>query len=123
MEILGSTNAPEVGKPLVFTVRAYNTSRESWFFRSGSRVGVHATYSVIDSAGKVAYTGRAGYLDATIPLGGFIDLELPIPGPKVAGRYALWVDLSQRNVSFTQYGSEPLTHDWEARDPTALRVR
>jgi len=123
MEVLGTSATPEVGKPMVFTIRAYNTSRESWPFHSGSRVGVHATYTVIDSAGKVAYTGQAGFLDATIPPGGFIDLDLPIPGPKVSGRYALWVDLSQRNVSFTQYGSEPLTHDWEARDPTALRDR
>jgi len=123
MEVLSSPNAAEVGKPIVFTVRAYNTSRESWALHAGSRIGVHATYVVLDAMNKVAYSGQAGFLDATVPPGGFIDLELPVPGPKGPGRYTLWVDLSQRNVSFTQYGSEPLTHDWEARDPAALRGR
>lgn len=123
MEVLSSSNSPEVGKPIVFTVRAYNTSRETWTFHSGSRVGVHATYVVIDSTSKVAYTGQAGFLDATVLPGEFIDLQFPVPAPKHPGRHTLWVDLAKRNVSFTQYGSEPLTHDWEARDPTALRSR
>ncbi len=123
MEVLSSPNAAEVGKPIVFKVRAYNNSRETWSFHAGARTGVHATYTVIDAFGKIAFSGQAGFLDAMVPPGGFIDLELPVPGPKSPGRYILWVDLSQRNVCFTQYGSEPLTHDWEARNPIALRDR
>ncbi len=44
----------------------------------------------------------------------------PYPSP---GHYVVFVDLSERNVSFTQYGSEPLTHDWDARDPAAVPGR
>ena len=39
------------------------------------------------------------------------------------GRYRLYVDLTQRNVAFAQYGSEPLIYDWEARDPAPPRDR
>jgi protein tyrosine phosphatase (PTP) superfamily phosphohydrolase (DUF442 family) len=117
-------NAPEsvpTGQPVIFTVRAHNTSRETWRFTAGSRMGIHASYVVINSSGQVHYSDRAGFLDASVAPGEFIDLELPVPASRAAGKYVIFVDLSERNVSFTQYGSEPLTHDWECRDPAPVR--
>jgi hypothetical protein len=65
----------------------------------------------------------AGFFNATVPPGGSVDLSLPVPAPAAAGRYRLYVDLAQRNVAFAQYGSEPLFHDWEARNPAPARDR
>jgi hypothetical protein len=108
----------EVGRPVVFTVRAYNTSREAWQFRAGTKAGVHAWYVVQGPDGKTVYPdGTAGFFDRTVPPGDYVDLALPVPAPAVPGKYRLYVDLAQRNVSFTQYGSEALTHDWDARTP------
>jgi protein tyrosine phosphatase (PTP) superfamily phosphohydrolase (DUF442 family) len=103
------------GKPVVFTVRAYNISRETWQLTAGTRTGIHAEYVVVGQDGRVAYTGMAGFIDATVPVGSSIDIELPVPAVTTPGHYVLFVDLSERNVSFTQYGSEPLTYDWDAR--------
>jgi protein tyrosine phosphatase (PTP) superfamily phosphohydrolase (DUF442 family) len=105
----------EASKPVVFTVRAYNSSRESWQFMAGTRTGVHAEYHVVGENGRVVFSGMAGFLNATVPVGSYIDLDLPVPTPPGPGHYVVFVDLSERNVSFTQYGSEPLTHDWDAR--------
>jgi protein tyrosine phosphatase (PTP) superfamily phosphohydrolase (DUF442 family) len=116
LEWLHAPESVEVGAPVVFKVRAHNTSRETWCFTAGSRVGIHAGYVVIDANGQLHYSGKAGFFDAVIPPGEFIDLELPVPATRSVGRYVTFVDLSDRNVSFTQYGSEPLTHDWETRD-------
>jgi protein tyrosine phosphatase (PTP) superfamily phosphohydrolase (DUF442 family) len=117
LELVGGPGVAEVGKPVVFTVRAYNTSREAWPFRAGTRVGVHAWYVVQGPDGKVMFNDNAGFFDRTVPPGGSVDLALPVPAPAVPGRYRLYVDLTQRNVTFTQYGSEALTHDWDARTP------
>jgi protein tyrosine phosphatase (PTP) superfamily phosphohydrolase (DUF442 family) len=113
----------EVGKPIVFKVRATNTSRKPWNFTAGTRFGIHAAYIIADSQNAEAYSGKAGFIDATVAPGEHIDLEIPVPATMKAGRYQITVDLAERGASFTQYGSEPLTHDWEARDPTPLRSR
>jgi protein tyrosine phosphatase (PTP) superfamily phosphohydrolase (DUF442 family) len=111
----------ETGKPAVFVLRAYNTSSETWRFSAGSRSGVHASYVVAATNGETVFSGKAGFMDATVPPGGFIDLDLPIAANLATGRYFLWVDMADRKASFIQYGSEPLTHDWEARDPAPVR--
>jgi hypothetical protein len=114
----------EVGQPVVFILRAHNTSRHEWQFKAGSREGIHAGYLVAHfEEPTLRYADWAGFLDATVPPGGYIDLALPVPPPPEAGRYGLWVDLSFKKTTFTQYGSEPLTHDWEARDPAPAPVR
>jgi protein tyrosine phosphatase (PTP) superfamily phosphohydrolase (DUF442 family) len=121
--LLGPTSSVQVGRPVAFTVRAYNTSRETWRLRAGARAGVHASYIVQGPDGEIAFSDIAGLMNADVPPGGFVDLSLPVPAPKRAGRYRLYVDLTQRNVAFAQYGSEPLIHDWEARDPAPPRGR
>ena len=73
-------NAVETGKPVVFAMRAYNTSKESWEFRAGSDAGIYAKYVVIAIADNVlVHLGKAGFMDRTVPPGGYIDLELPMP--------------------------------------------
>ena len=96
---------------------------ETWRFTAGSRIGIHAAYVVINGNGQLHYSGKAGFMEATVAPGEYIDLSLPVPATTSAGRYVTFVDLSERNVSFTQYGSEPLTHDWEARDASPDRGR
>jgi protein tyrosine phosphatase (PTP) superfamily phosphohydrolase (DUF442 family) len=120
LELLTGPGEAGVGQPVRFTVRAYNTSREAWQFRAGTRVGVYAWYAVQGPDGGLAFSGEdanAGFFDRTVLPGEYVDLALPVPAPAVPGRYRLYVDLTQRNVSFTQYGSEALTHDWDARTP------
>jgi len=120
LEFRSPTGPTDVSRPVVFVVRAYNTSPEPWELKAGSGVGIHANYVVQAPDGHLAFDGRAaraGFFNCTVPPNGHVDFELPIPALKTAGRYRLYVDLMTRNVSFTQYGSEALIHDWDARDP------
>jgi protein tyrosine phosphatase (PTP) superfamily phosphohydrolase (DUF442 family) len=124
LELLSPTGPTDAARPTVFVVRAYNTSPEPWQLKAGSGAGVHANYVVQAPDGQIAFgerAARAGFFDATIPPGGHVDLNLPVPALKTPGRYRLYVDLMTRNVSFTQYGSEALIHDWDARDPAPPR--
>ena len=118
LELIAGPEQTAAGRPTVFVVRAHNRSPEPWTFKAGTRAGVHAHYIVHHADGSIAFVDRAGMWDQTVPPGGFIDLRLPVP-PLPPGQYRLFVDLSVRHASFTQYGSEPLTHDWDARHPTA----
>jgi protein tyrosine phosphatase (PTP) superfamily phosphohydrolase (DUF442 family) len=122
-ELLAPTGPVEVGKPFAFTVRAYNTSHDAWHLRAGSQAGVYARYILQGPDGNIFFTDMAGFFNCTVPPGGSVDLSLPVPAPAAAGRYRLYVDLAQRNVAFAQYGSEPLFHDWEARDAAPPRDR
>jgi hypothetical protein len=122
LELISPTGPTDVGKPFVFTVRAHNLSPEPWHLKAGSQASICAWYAIQSPDGQVLLSDWAGFFDRTVPpLGGFVDLELPVPTLKTAGRYRLYVDLMTRNVSFTQYGSEALIHDWDARDATPRR--
>ena len=123
LELLSPTGPAEVGRPLVFTVRAYNTSPEPWRFAAGSRAGINARYIVMGPDGKILTADRAGYFDRTVPPGGHVDLDLPVPAPTLPGPHRLYVDLEAGKFSFTQYGSEALIHDWDARVPARPRGR
>lgn len=125
LELLSPTGPTEATHPAVFVVRAYNTSPEPWELKAGSGASIYANYSVQGPDGQIAFgdrAARAGFFNATVPPGGHVDLELPVPALKTPGRYRLYVDLMTRNVSFTQYGSEALIHDWDARDPGPQRA-
>lgn len=122
-ELLGPTGPTEIGRPVVFRVRVYNISREPWHWKAGSRTGVSAFYFVRAPDGGFAYTDGAGFFDRTVPPGGYVDLDLPVPPLRTPGRYTLYVDLVARNVTFNQYGSEALLHDWDARHPAPTRGR
>ncbi|HEX3152809.1 MAG TPA: tyrosine-protein phosphatase [Gemmataceae bacterium] len=117
LELLGPIGPTETGTPIVFRVRAHNTSPEPWHLKAGSDAGIFAQYIVQDLNGGLVIKDRAGYFDRVVDPGKYVDLELPVPAIASAGRYRLYVDLAQRNVVFTQYGSEALIHDWDTRDP------
>lgn len=123
LELLSPTGPVDVSQPVVFTVRAYNISPEPWHLKAGSGAGIHAIYVIQGPTGQPVHSGRAGFFDRTVPPGGYVDLELPIPALTTPGRYRLYVDLMTRNVTFTQYGSEALIHDWDARIPVPPRDR
>lgn len=123
LELLNSVDAVPTDTPRIFRVRAYNNSHEPWEFKAGSAAGVHAWYQVLTADATIVFGDRAGFVDATVAPGGFIDIDLPVPALPGAGTYRLYVDLSKRNIDFVKYGSEPLIHDWEARDPARLRGR
>lgn len=123
LELLDPPAVVAARRPFAFKVRAYNTGRESWALKAGSLVGIHVGYGVIElgrSAG--VFAGRAGFVDATVRPGEFIDLDLPVPalGP---GKYRLLADVSRWHIDFVKYGSEPVSYDWEARDPAPVRGR
>lgn len=121
LELLGPAGPLAADRPFVFTVRAYNTSPEPWHLKTGSAAGVYAEYVVMGPNSHVPFTGRAGLFDQVVPAGGYIDLDLPVPPVVAPGRYRLFVELRTRKFSFTQYGSEALIHDWDARDPAPPR--
>jgi protein tyrosine phosphatase (PTP) superfamily phosphohydrolase (DUF442 family) len=123
LELLGPIGPVDVTRPFAFRVRAYNTSPEPWHLKAGSRAGVRAWYVVQAPDGQVAFADRAGFFDRTVPPGGHVDLDLPVRALSAPGRYRLYVDLVTRNVAFTQYGSEALIHDWDARVPAPPRGR
>jgi hypothetical protein len=123
LELIDPPTEVAAGKGFVLRVRAYNTGREAWEMKAGSRVGVHVGYQVLDARKYSSlYQGQAGFVDAVVSPGESIDLELPIP-PLGPGKYSLLADLSKWHVDFVKYGSEPLTYDWEARDPSPVRGR
>ena len=117
LELVAGPTTIELGRPTVFTVRAHNQSPEPWHFKAGTGAGVHAQYLVLGPAGAHVFADRAGLFDRTVAPGEFIDLRLPVPGLTAPGRYRLFLDLAVGPSSFTQHGSEPLTHDWDARCP------
>jgi protein tyrosine phosphatase (PTP) superfamily phosphohydrolase (DUF442 family) len=121
LELLGPTGPVDVSGPSVFTVRAYNTSPEPWHLKAGSGAGIYAFYVIQGPDGRPAHSGRAGFFDHTVPPGGHVDLEMPVPALNTPGRYRLYVDLMTRNVTFAQYGSEALIHDWDARSSAPPR--
>jgi predicted protein tyrosine phosphatase len=97
------------------TIRATNISRETWAFcAAGQGSGVKVRYIVDGPYGRL-YDGRAGYRNALVAPGESIDIDLPLPSIYQEGEHRLIVDLTENNVDFVQYGSEPLTYDWYAR--------
>ncbi|HVK14649.1 MAG TPA: tyrosine-protein phosphatase [Gemmataceae bacterium] len=123
LELIDPPAEVPAGKGFVLRVRAYNTGREAWEMKAGSRVGVHVGYAIQRAPAYVGvFQDQAGFLDAVVPPGSSIDLELPVP-PLGPGKYRLLADLSKWHVDFVKYGSEPLTYDWEARDPSPVRGR
>jgi predicted protein tyrosine phosphatase len=120
LELLGPGGSIDVTRPGEFRVRAYNNSPEPWHLKAGTEAGIDAVYMIQGPDGLVQIdgrteVGRAGLFDRTVGPGEYVDLELPFPVLKHAGRYRLYVDLATRNVAFVQYGSEALIHDWDAR--------
>lgn len=96
----------------IIHLRVRNHSIRIWTFRPGSNQGVHARYTLTDASGHVVFMEQAGLLDAIVPPGKSIDLELGVP-PLARGRYALTVDLIDVDQNaFSQFGLEPTVREF-----------
>jgi hypothetical protein len=62
--------------------------------------------------------------DAEVAPGESIDLTLPVPAPRVPGRYLLTADLiDEQHCTFFQAGSEPLEWEFDVREQEAAAGR
>lgn len=116
LELLDPISVVRVGEPVTLRLRATNLSNSDWYFKQGTCAGVHARYVVINSTGQVLGLFRAGRFEATVPSGGHIDLDLPLPPFRVAGSYRLNIDLADKNLNFGQLGSEWLDLEIVAKE-------
>jgi hypothetical protein len=80
-------------KPIAFTLRATNLSREPWRFTAGSTAGIHLKYSLYRTDGCEVFTDQAGLIDRMVEPGASIDLRLAFPA-LAAGEYRLRADLA-----------------------------
>jgi hypothetical protein len=97
------------GKPFGVRVRCTNTSVKSWQLRPGNNAGIHAGWSLSDSAERSVAAGLSGLFNATVPPGENIELTLSLPALNTSGRYRLCVDMEdERHARFVQEGSQPL---------------
>jgi hypothetical protein len=122
LELVSGPVPAEIARSAQFVIRAHNTSTETWHFDAGG-TGIHVDYTVYGPDGSLAWHDRAGLFEQTVPPGASVDLTLPIGAPTAAGRYELFVDLVGPKGTFTQFGSEPLTHEWDVSTPAEPRRR
>lgn len=103
-------------EPLTLTLRAENTSNETWHLKPGTGAGIRARYIVCDVTGQQVYLGHAGLFRREVPPGESIDLTLAVPPLKVPGNYVLLADLlDEEDCTFSQVGSEPLVRELTVR--------
>lgn len=94
------------------TVRAVNTSVESWHFGTGRAGGIRLRYTLVGDAG-IACRATCGQVERTVHPGESIEFACGLP-PLAAGNYSFSADLFDAqpiellNTEFAQYGSEPL---------------
>lgn len=112
IEVVGQNTDPlpaPRGRPFGLKVRCTNTSVKAWEMRPGNDAGVHAGWSLADSADNPKASGRSGLFYSTVPPGGNVELTLSLPALTAAGRYRLCVDMEdERHARFAQEGSQPL---------------
>jgi hypothetical protein len=105
------------GEPASVRIRAHNTSTGSWRLRPGLNAGVHAGFILWDAHDRQVASGKSGLFDAEIPPGQTVDIAIPLPALREAGRYRLLVDMVDEQQSwFFQVGSEPLEEELEVRE-------
>jgi protein tyrosine phosphatase (PTP) superfamily phosphohydrolase (DUF442 family) len=105
------------GEPFSVWIRARNTSDRPWRMRPGEHAGVHAGFIVWDAFDRQVATGKAGLFDAQVTPGQSIDITVPLPALREAGRYRLLIDMVEEQKSwFYQVGSEPLEEELDVRE-------
>jgi hypothetical protein len=98
-----------VGEPLVFRVRARNTSLLPWTFKPQWTAGVHIGCRLFDEVDRQVDEVRSGLRDAEIPPGGTVDLTVALTPRYCPGRYRVFLDLvDEQQGWFYQAGSQPL---------------
>lgn len=124
------------GEPAVVKVRVHNRSHLPWQFQRGSNIGMHIR-GWIQPKGAKPPPGAdpfsdpierkrvaAGFINATIPPDGFIDIDVPLPAMKNPGLYSLYLDIydEQRRCFGEVVGSPPLKRTLELKSaPLAQR--
>jgi len=108
------------GIPFGVRLRFCNTSEDTWHLRPEGRCGIHAWFVVVNQHAQGLVGGRAGFFDADVPPGQFIDLTLPVPAVLLSGRSTLSVDmLEEGHCFFSQVGSEPWEWEFDVHAPDA----
>lgn len=102
------------GEPLVFRVRARNTSTKTWHLGPAVNAGVHAMYTLHDDQDHQWLVERAGLFTADVAPGEAIELSIVLPRLRGPARYRLWVDMiDEQQCNFYQAGAEPLEVEFE----------
>jgi len=126
----------QAGEPFVVKVRVHNRAHQSWQFQRGANVGMHVR-GWIQPKGAKAPPGSdpmtdpierrrvaAGFVNVTVPPGGFIDVDVPLPAMKEPGLYSLYLDIfdEQRRCFGEVVGSPPFKRILELKSaPLAQR--
>jgi len=115
LELIDPVYVVSVGKPVTLTLRARNLSNADWQFKPGTASAIHVRVQAYHES-KQVFEDRAGMREATVPPGHSIDLALPFTAFAKPGIYRVNVDLADRNIAFSQLGSEPLMFEFDVRD-------
>jgi len=125
-----------LGQPEVVRLRLQNGSNETWKFQRGSLNGVHVRGWIepegnrpppwadqnIDPPNRIRLSG--GMMNVDVPPQGTIEIDVPVPAIKKAGRYELFLDIWDEQLrSFGEtVGSKPFKKIVEIqRAPIAQR--
>jgi predicted protein tyrosine phosphatase len=86
--------------PIGVHIRCHNTSDQPWVFHPNDNTGIHAYWHLLDAADIMVMRGRAGRFHARVQPGEHIDLTLPIPPMKSAGRYHMQATMIEEQHCF-----------------------
>jgi hypothetical protein len=104
------------GRPVALRVRCRNTGTTPWAMHPGSNAGIHAGFNLYGPGDVLVGTGRAGLFEAAIPPGQQVEVTMVLPALETPGRYRVVVDMvDEQQGWFSQFGSEPLEEELEAR--------
>jgi hypothetical protein len=105
------------GQAFTVTVRVRNTGCQAWQFSPMPLAGTHLTYNVQTMSGGPVANGKAGYMDARVEPGAFLELRVPLAGIAQPGEYRLILELQNEQLgSFYQMGSDPLEMRLKVRE-------
>lgn len=115
LELLDPIPTLAVNEPVTLRIRAHNLSNSTWQFKTGLNTGIHVRYQILNDSSQsgLAY---AGQFEARIAPGDSINVSLPFRGFPTPGTYLIRADLANRNIAFSQLGSEPLVFEMVVRD-------
>lgn len=115
--VVGDKPVTERGRGFTVTIRAKNTSMQTWVFRRGPAGGVQLRASLFNEAGAKLHATRAGLFEGCLEPGASRDFVVGFPPLAAPGRYLVHADMldSQpidlHDSDFVQYGSQPLLFD------------
>jgi hypothetical protein len=100
--------------PVGIRIRCHNTSDQPWVFHPNDNAGIHAYWRLLNDADMMVVCGRAGRFHARVQPGEHIDLTLPIPPLKTAGRHHVQATMiEERHCFFHEVALEQLELELE----------